>query len=91
MFHFMAPLVPLLFLGRTLGRLSGGGKARAAGRRAAEMSVIAGFNEALAAVLAVERRGLARGFSLPFGSSILAVAVRPGSRPSSEQDEKEPA
>jgi SAM-dependent methyltransferase len=78
-FHFMAPLVPLLVLGRTLGSLLGRGKAKAAGRRATELSVIPGFNEALALPLAIERRWLARGFALPFGSSILAVAVRPGS------------
>ena len=78
LFHFMAPLVPLLILGRTLGRLSGRDKARAAGRRAVELSVIPGLNGALAMLLAVERRGLALGWSLSFGSSILAVAVRSG-------------
>jgi SAM-dependent methyltransferase len=80
LFHFMAPLVPLLVLGRALGRLTGRGKAKAAGRRATELSVIPGFNGALAALLAVEWQGLRRGSSLPFGSSILAVAVRSGSR-----------
>jgi SAM-dependent methyltransferase len=78
LFHFMAPLVPLLVMGRALGRLSGRGKAQAARRRATELSVIPGFNLALAALLAVERRWLSRGSSLPFGSSILAVAARPG-------------
>jgi SAM-dependent methyltransferase len=77
LFHFMAPLVPLLLLGRTLGRLSGGGKAKAAARRATELSIIPGFNDGLAALLAVERYWLARGGLLPFGSSLLAVAVRP--------------
>jgi SAM-dependent methyltransferase len=77
-FHFMAPLVPLLILGRTLGKLSGRDKARAAGRRAVELSVVPGLNGALGLLLAVERRSLARGWSLPFGSSILAVAVRSG-------------
>jgi SAM-dependent methyltransferase len=77
LFHFMSPLVPLLMLGRALGRVAGGGKARAAGRRATELSVIPGFNAALAALLVVERRWLRGGWSLPFGSSILAVAIRP--------------
>jgi SAM-dependent methyltransferase len=78
LFHFMAPLVPLLVLGRTLGRLSRRGKVNAAGRRAVELSVISGFNEAMAAILSIERHALASDFSLPFGTSILAVAVRPG-------------
>ena len=77
LFHFMAPLVPLLLLGRALGRLWGGGKAKAAGRRAAELSVIPGLNEGMAALLAIERSLLTRGWSPPFGSSILAVAARP--------------
>jgi SAM-dependent methyltransferase len=77
LFHFMAPLVPLLLLGRALGRLSGGGNAGAAGRRATELSIIPGLNGALAGVLAAERWGLARSWSFPFGSSILAVALRP--------------
>jgi SAM-dependent methyltransferase len=75
-FHFMAPLVPLLILGRTLGKLSGRDNARAAGRRAVELSVVPGLNAALGLLQAVVRRSLARGWSLPFGSSILAVAVR---------------
>jgi hypothetical protein len=79
LFHFMAPLVPLLVLARTLGRLSGGARVRAAERRAAELSVVSGLNQTLAALLAVERRSLPW-FSAPFGSSILAVAVRPASR-----------
>jgi SAM-dependent methyltransferase len=77
LFHFMAPLVPLLLVGRALGRLLGGGTARAAGRRAAELSVVSGFNEAMAVLLAFERRWLTRGWFPPFGSSILAVVVRP--------------
>ncbi len=76
-FHFMAPLVPLLVLGRTLGKLTGAGKAKAAGRRAVELSVIPGFNGVVGALLAIERRWLGGGSSMPFGSSILAVAVRP--------------
>ncbi len=81
LFHFMAPLVPLLVLGRTLGKLSGRDKAKAAGRRAVELSVVPGVNGALALLLAVERQWLTRGWSLPFGSSILAVAVRRGTAP----------
>ncbi len=77
LFHFMAPLVPLLLVGRTLGRLVGGGGARAAGRRAAELSVVPGLNQGMAALLAIERSLLTRGFCPPFGSSILAVVVRP--------------
>jgi hypothetical protein len=55
----------------------GRGRANAADRRAAELSVVPGLNPVLAAVLAVERRALRRGWFLPFGSSILAIAARP--------------
>jgi SAM-dependent methyltransferase len=80
LFHFMAPLVPLLVLGRALGRLSGRGKAKAASRRAVELSVVPALNELLGAVLAVERCGLLRGWAWPFGSSLLAVARRSDAR-----------
>jgi SAM-dependent methyltransferase len=78
LFHFMAPLVPLLVLGRALGRALPGARASAAARRRAEMSVIPGLNGLLGALLAIERRVLARGWALPFGSSLLVVARRPG-------------
>ena len=83
LFHFMAPLVPLLMLGRTLGRALPRTRAKAAERRAVELSVIPVFNEAMRAILMVERRALARGWGLPFGTSLLAVAVRPGFLPGS--------
>jgi len=77
LFHFMAPLIPLLLVGRTVGRLLGRDTAQAAERRATELSIVPVLNPVLAGVLAVERLALRRGWSLPFGSSILAIAARP--------------
>jgi SAM-dependent methyltransferase len=71
--HFMAPLVPALVLLRSLGRRLR--PAEAAARRDVEFRVVPGLNGALRAVLAVERLALGR-FSLPVGSSIVAVASR---------------
>ena len=76
LFHFMASLVPLLLVTRTVGRALPW--AQAARRRDLEMSVVPIVNPALAALLSVERWALRRGWSFPFGTSLLAVAVRPG-------------
>jgi hypothetical protein len=80
--HFMAPLVPLLFLARAAGRGLEWFGVKAAARRSAELRINPGLNGLLALVLRVERRLLAWGLRPPFGSSLLAVASRPeGSRP----------
>jgi SAM-dependent methyltransferase len=73
--HFMSPLVPPLLLVRGVGRLLSRGD-DAHPRRAVEFRVVPVLNGAMRAVLAVERL-LLRACSLPFGSSILAVAARP--------------
>ena len=73
--HFMSPLVAPLLLLRSLGRLFGG-QGSASDRRAVELRPLAGLNELLTLLLSAERL-LLRRFSLPFGSSILALAVRP--------------
>jgi SAM-dependent methyltransferase len=73
--HFMSPLVPPLLLVRAVGRLFAH-RHRAHARREVEFRVVPVFNEAMRALLWVERRIL-RIFPLPFGSSILAVAARP--------------
>jgi 2-polyprenyl-3-methyl-5-hydroxy-6-metoxy-1,4-benzoquinol methylase len=73
--HFMSPLVPPLLLARLLGRLFFGRK-RARERRDAELRVSPALNAMLGPVLSVERAVL-RHVSLPFGSSILALAARP--------------
>jgi hypothetical protein len=75
LFHFMASLVPLLLLTRAVGRVLPW--AQAARRRDLEMSVLPIVNPGLAALLSVERWALRRGWSFPFGTSLLAVAVRP--------------
>jgi SAM-dependent methyltransferase len=75
--HFMSPLVPVLFLVRTLGRLADEERHRALERREAEFRVVPGLNAAMRGVLALERAAM-RLTALPFGSSIVAVAVRPG-------------
>jgi hypothetical protein len=81
----MACLVPLLLLGRAAGRVLSRGRSTAAARRAAEFRVIPGFNWLMATALAWERQWLALGFSLPFGTSLIAVASRPASRPANPQ------
>jgi SAM-dependent methyltransferase len=73
--HFMSPLVVPLLLLRFLGRLFAG-RSSAPRRRALELRSFPGLNELLAALLVAERL-LLRFVSLPFGSSILALAVRP--------------
>jgi SAM-dependent methyltransferase len=69
--HFMAPLVPLLALTRHLG----GGSSRSAAKDA-ELRLVPFVNGALRALLKVEKLAL-RAASLPFGSSLLAIARRP--------------
>lgn len=74
--HFMAPLVPLLLLFRQAGRLLDGLGFRSAERSTQELAVVPGFNGAMRSLLLLERLWLRR-FSLPFGSSLIAVAARP--------------
>ncbi len=73
--HFMSPLVPPLVATRVIGRAFFG-RGRARERRTAELRVFSPINEALRLVLGLERL-LLRHVSLPFGSSIIAVAARP--------------
>jgi SAM-dependent methyltransferase len=73
--HFMSVLVPPLVAIRLLGRILFRGR-RAQQRRNAELSVVPWINDALGFVLRMERR-LLRHVSLPFGSSLVAVATRP--------------
>jgi SAM-dependent methyltransferase len=75
--HFMAGLVPLLTVARTAGRLLSGRRPNAAARRAAEFRVVPVLNGLMLAGLGWERLWLRLGGSLPFGSSLLAVAIRP--------------
>jgi 2-polyprenyl-3-methyl-5-hydroxy-6-metoxy-1,4-benzoquinol methylase len=75
--HFMSPLVPLLVLLRVVGRTLFGRRPPQE-RRNVEMQVFPPVNLVLYLVLALERLVL-RHVSLPFGSSILAVAARPAS------------
>ena len=81
--HFMSPLVAPLLLLRSLGRLFAGRRS-ASGRRAVELRPLPGLNELLTFLLSAERL-LLRWFSLPFGSSILAMAVRPRRGPSTRE------
>ncbi len=75
--HFMSPLVPALALMRPLQRLLQRGTSHE--RRRTEFRVVPGLNGLLRGVLAVERAALGV-YPLPFGSSIVAVAARPGGR-----------
>jgi SAM-dependent methyltransferase len=75
--HFMAPLVPALLALRALGGLLPRPAEARRQRQAREYQVVPVLNGLLRAVLAFERR-LLRVTSLPFGSSLIAVAARPG-------------
>jgi hypothetical protein len=71
----MSPLVPLLVLMRAAGRRFQGGRSRALERRRAEFRVVPGVNALMRAALSLERAAMAR-LPVPFGSSLVAVAVR---------------
>jgi SAM-dependent methyltransferase len=73
--HFMALLVPLLAVTRRIGRWLAplAGPARA--RRNAELRIVPVLNGMLRAVLTLERLWL-RHATLPFGTSLLAIARR---------------
>jgi 2-polyprenyl-3-methyl-5-hydroxy-6-metoxy-1,4-benzoquinol methylase len=75
--HFMSPLVPPLVAVRWVGRALFG-RARGLQRRRAEFRVVPGLNGLLRHVLSVERLWirLAPWLPVPFGSSLVAVAVR---------------
>jgi 2-polyprenyl-3-methyl-5-hydroxy-6-metoxy-1,4-benzoquinol methylase len=74
--HFMSPLLPLVLLRFIVRALFAGRGAQE--RRNVELRVFPSINGILHLVLAAERLVLRR-LSLPFGSSILAVAARPRS------------
>jgi SAM-dependent methyltransferase len=75
--HFMAPLVPSLIATRLLGRVLAPVLGSAARRRDAELRVVPIVNPLFRAVLRLERAWLRRA-TLPFGTSLLAIARRPG-------------
>ena len=75
--HFMALLVPLLLVARALGRLLPGRLKDAGSRRDAELRLVPLLNPLLLALLRLES-WLSRLFPLPFGTSLIAVARRPG-------------
>ncbi len=77
---FMALLVPLLVLLLAVGRLLPGRLARAQERRDSELRVVPGVNGLFRGLLRLERLWL-RVSSLPFGSSIVALARRPPATP----------
>jgi SAM-dependent methyltransferase len=73
--HFGASLVPPLVMLHALTRLVPESRRRGRERQELEFRVVPVLNELLRAALALERR-LLRVSSLPFGSSIIAVATR---------------
>jgi SAM-dependent methyltransferase len=75
--HFMAPLVPPLLAMRALTRILPPSGQQSRERQDLEFRVVPVVNDVLRALLALERRLLRVG-SLPFGTSIIAVAARPG-------------
>jgi SAM-dependent methyltransferase len=74
--HFMAPLVPMLIALRRVGRLFPAWWGSAKARRDAELRIVPALNGPLRSLLRLERH-MTRLGSLPFGTSILAVAARP--------------
>jgi len=74
--HFMAPLVPILALLRGMGRLLPRPAGTDRDRRDAELRPIPVVNGLFRSLLRVER-GWIRTGTLPFGSSLLAIAARP--------------
>jgi SAM-dependent methyltransferase len=74
--HFMAPLVPLLLGMRLLARVLPRSRQEGGQRQDLEFRVVPGVNAVLRLILAAERH-LLHAVSLPFGSSIVAVAARP--------------
>jgi SAM-dependent methyltransferase len=77
--HFMAPLVPALVLWRWFGRMALGGRDPSE-RRAMEFRINPWLNRPLTSLLRLEGAFLRRS-TLPVGSSILAIAARPGTGP----------
>jgi 2-polyprenyl-3-methyl-5-hydroxy-6-metoxy-1,4-benzoquinol methylase len=75
--HFMALLVPGLLVARALGRLLPGKLSDPALRRDAELRVVPGLNALLLFLLRLEA-AVGRLVPWPFGTSLLAVAARPG-------------
>jgi SAM-dependent methyltransferase len=75
--HFMAPLVPVLLAMRVLNHLRPPSRRRSRERQDLEFRVVPIVNDVLRSLLALERRLLRLG-SLPFGTSIVAVAARAG-------------
>jgi SAM-dependent methyltransferase len=73
--HFMSPLVPILVLIRSAGKRLHGGRSGVLQRRRAEFRVVPGVNALMRGVLALERAAMVRA-RVPFGSSLVAVAVR---------------
>jgi SAM-dependent methyltransferase len=71
--HFMGVLLPLLVLVRLLGRLL---PARPRARRDLELRVVPVVNPLLRLLLRIER-WVCRRTPLPFGTSLIAIAVRP--------------
>ncbi len=75
--HFMSPLVPILVSQRILERLVGRRETRADEGKPIEFRVIPGVNGMMQALLALERTVMDL-VPVPFGSSLVAVAVRTG-------------
>jgi SAM-dependent methyltransferase len=74
--HFMAPLLPLMVLVRALGRAFAARTHTALERRTFEARVIPVVNDLMLALLRSERFWMRR-TSIPFGTSLLALARRP--------------
>ncbi|MDQ3674530.1 MAG: class I SAM-dependent methyltransferase [Gemmatimonadota bacterium] len=77
---FMTLLYPILRIGRRLGASAVRDETTAVHAATNELRIVPIVNAALARLLALEARAIARRRRLPFGTSLLAVARRPGSR-----------
>ena len=74
---FMAPLFPLIWLGRRLAKLLHGGPNgldAASELTSQEFRIVPVLNGVMASILSLEARWIARGHTIPIGASLLAVA-----------------
>ena len=77
--EFMAPLFPLVWIGRRLAKLLRKGPddpETSHGLTAMDFTIMPVLNGMLTAILSLEARLIGRGWSIPIGTSLLAIARR---------------
>lgn len=75
--YYMAPIFPLVWLGRRLASLRGEASEERTRQLAVnELRIIPGVNAAISGILMIERHIVRSRLQLPFGTSLLAIARR---------------